>query len=360
MNKQTIILKAEDLDDCLTAEDKERLAQMDELYHQVMTSFTILSTDHTEKEQDKAHDALIALYNEMGSVVQELCQKESNIQVHSFLTSQENHSEASRLIAKLRDLRTENQEFIYYIQRAYEMLFKLAYGGMHRTNKNYIIVKTPVTKPVQNYAVHKINNIDDKIEQTVMCVMLRGALLPAMIMSKEIQEYSSHGYVTPFALFKISRDDKKGEHNMEYILDLDRSYFNLETLDGKDLIFADPMNATGGSLVTVVKYLLDAGIKPRSIRFFNVISALKGALRSVRALEHCQVYTLWMDPVLNSAAYIMPGLGDAGDRINGSDPPDNPRNILQLIADYGSNIARLYRAQLREIENRVLKQNKRI
>ena len=92
-----------------------------------------------------------------------------------------------------------------------------------------------------------------------MCVMLRGALLPAMIMSKEIQEYSSRGYVTPFALFKISRDDTKEEHNMEYVLDLDLSYFDLAALDGKDLFFADPMNATGGSLVTIVKYLLEQG-----------------------------------------------------------------------------------------------------
>jgi uracil phosphoribosyltransferase len=183
--------------------------------------------------------------------------------------------------------------------------------------------------------------------------MLRGALLPSMIMSKEIEEYSSHGYVTPFALFKIYRNDAKQEHNMEYILDLDRSYFFLEQLEGKDLIFADPMNATGGSLVTVVKYLLSEGIKPKSIQFFNVIAALKGSLRAVRALENCQVYTLWMDPVLNENAYIMPGLGDAGDRINGTDS-ELPRNIIQLMADYGSNIARLYRAQLREIEETVL------
>ncbi|MDR0497225.1 MAG: uracil phosphoribosyltransferase, partial [Treponema sp.] len=257
------------------------------------------------------------------------------------------------LIAKLRDTRTENVEFVYYIQRAYEMLFKLAFGGTTGASKNYLIVKTPVTIPVQNFAVHKITNIDDKIENTVMCVMLRGALLPSMIMSKEIEEYSSHGYVTPFALFKIHRDENRHEHDMEYILDLDRSYFKLENLEGKDLIFADPMNATGGSLVTVVKYLLNEGIQPRSIQFFNVISALKGALRAVRALENCKVYTLWMDPVLNENAYIMPGLGDAGDRINGRDS-EQPRNIIQLAADYGSNIARLYRAQLREIEDTVL------
>jgi uracil phosphoribosyltransferase len=141
---------------------------------------------------------------------------------------------------------------------------------------------------------------------------------------------------------------------MEYILDLDRSYFDISQLDGKDLIFADPMNATGGSLVTVVKYLLDQGVRPKSVQFFNVISALKGALRSVRALENCRVYTLWMDPVLNQAAYILPGLGDAGDRINGRDAEENPRNIIQLIADYGANIAGLYREQLREIEATVL------
>jgi uracil phosphoribosyltransferase len=114
------------------------------------------------------------------------------------------------------------------------------------------------------------------------------------------------------------------------------------------------MNATGGSLVTVIKYLLDEGVKPKSVRFFNVIAALKGALRVVRALDNCSVYTLWMDPVLNELAYILPGLGDAGDRINGRDVTEHPRNIIQLIADYGSNIAQLYREQLREIEGTVL------
>jgi uracil phosphoribosyltransferase len=185
--------------------------------------------------------------------------------------------------------------------------------------------------------------------------MLRGALLPSMIVSKEIQEFSSKGYVTPFALFKIKRDDTKHESNMEYILDLDRSYFKVEELDGKDLIFADPMNATGGSLVTVVKYILDLGVKPKSVRFMTVISALKGALRAVRAVENMTVYTLWMDPALNEMAYIMPGLGDAGDRINGKDMEETPRDMIQLLADYGSGISSLYRAQIRTIEETVLR-----
>jgi uracil phosphoribosyltransferase len=234
------------------------------------------------------------------------------------------------------------------------MLFNFAYTEELNSNKNHLIIKTPVNVPVQNYAIHKIPDVDESIENSVMCVMLRGALLPSMIMSKEMQEYSSTGYVSPFALFRIKRDDSKKEINMEYILDLDRSYFKLEDLDDKDLVFADPMNATGGSLVTIVKYILEQGVRPRSIKFFNVISALKGSLRIVRALEHIQVFTLWMDPVLNDAAYILPGLGDAGDRLNGADPDDLPRNIIQLIADYGSNIAALYRSQVRKIEKTVL------
>ena len=114
------------------------------------------------------------------------------------------------------------------------------------------------------------------------------------------------------------------------------------------------MNATGGSLVTVVKYLQDQGVHPKSIAFFNTISTLKGSIRVTRALPNCTCYTLWVDPVMNEKAYIMPGLGDAGDRLNGCDTKDAPRNIIQLIADYGHNISGLYRKQLYEIEQVVL------
>ena len=61
-----------------------------------------------------------------------------------------------------------------------------------------------------------------------------------------------------------------------------------------------------------------------------------------------------MDPVLNEQAYILPGLGDAGDRLNGVDMGPEPRNMIQLIADYGSGIVNLYRDQVIEIEKTVL------
>ena len=343
MNVDKIVLKAEDLDGYLTKDDLDDLARLQEMYKGATAHFAA---------EDK--DAIIRDFDEMGHEMQNICSKHPNLKVYSFDTEEGAHAEASRVIAKLRSVNTGHEEFLYYSQRAYEMLFRLAYTDQHTDKKNHIIVKTPVKDPVQNYAVHKIPDIDHKIENAVMCVMLRGALLPSMIMSKEIEEYSSSGYVTPFALFKINRDDSRHENDMQYILNLKNSFFKLEELDGKDLIFADPMNATGGSLVTVVKYLQSQGVRPRSIKFFNVISALKGSLRVIRALDNCTCYTLWLDPVLNERSYIMPGLGDAGDRLNGADTHEQPRNIIQLIADYGSNIAGLYRSQMRKIEQTVL------
>lgn len=349
-----VILGAADLDGYLTDEDRSNLSRMNVHYQEALDVFSTLSHSANSSETERAKERIIELYNTMGDLMQETLAKNSAVRVYSFLTPRTTHGEASRLIAKLRDVKTQHHEFVYYIQRAYELLFNLAFGGSNSPKKNYLSVVTPVNDPVQNFAVHKIPDVDDEIRNSVMCVMLRGALLPSMIMSKEIQEYSSSGYVTPFALFKIHRDDTRGEKDMRYILDLDKSFIDLDALQGKDLFFADPMNATGGSLVTIVKYLLDQGVRPRSVKFFNVISALKGALRIVRAIENATVYTLWMDPALNERAYIMPGLGDAGDRLNGRDEEDLPRNIIQLIADYGSNIAALYRAQVRKIEETVL------
>lgn len=348
----TIVLHATDLDGYLTASDKEKLNEAHRLYDETTEKFKQIEAD-----QGDAIELLTPLFEQVGRYLKEVVSQEPHIHVYSFETPQVQHGSASRLIFKLRNPETQHEEFLYYVQRAYELLFAHVYADKVLPNKRSIVTQTPVSYPIQNYAIHKIPDIDALIENSVMCVMLRGALLPSMIISKEIEEYSSNGFVTPFALFKIRRDDAKNEQNMDYLLDLERSFYSLEELDGKDLIFADPMNATGGSLVTIVKYLNSQGVKPRSVKFINVISALKGALRVVRAVEGAEVYTLWMDPVLNEKAYILPGLGDAGDRLNGSDEVDRPRNMIQLMADYGTNITNLYRNQVRAIENTVLGYN---
>jgi uracil phosphoribosyltransferase len=344
------ILQAPELDGFLSADDKEHIVKMNILYDDVIKAAKAQATDGVGAAFQQK---LIALYGTMGERMQEIVAREPRLHVYSFETPKHAHGEVSRLIAKLRDVHTDREEFVYYIQRAYELLFNFAFGSMATKNKNYLIVETPVTQPARNFAVHKIPNIDADVQNTIMCVLLRGALLPCMIMSKEIEEYSSSKHVTPFMLFNIHRNSAKKEHEMEYIFDPAGSYFDLDSMNGKDLLFADPMNATGGSLVTIVKFLKENGVSPKSIGFFNIISSLKGALRIVRALENVNVYTLWMDPVLNTQAYILPGLGNVGDRINGPYKEGANRNIIQLLADYDAHIIRLYRSQLQKIEEAV-------
>ncbi len=346
-----IILHATDLDGFLTDQDKTALSQVESMYDESLAACRLIDGNPSDKD---ALARLVGSARDIGHKLEEIAKANKRIHVYSFDTPDEMHGECSRIISKLRDPETGHEEFLYYIQRAYELMFTHTFADECLPKKRSLIQKTPVTNPVRNYAVHKIPDVDDMIHNSVMCVMLRGALLPSMIISKEIEDYSSDRYITPFALFKIKRDESRSEKNMDYILDLDKSFFDLEGLDGKDLIFADPMNATGGSLVTIVKYLKDEGIRPKSIKFINVISALKGALRITRAIEEAEVYTLWMDPVLNDKAYILPGLGDAGDRLNGVDSGSSPRNMVQLIADYGTSIVNLYRDQVREIEKTVL------
>ena len=348
-----IILHASDLDGFLTDWDKEALQEIETMHSAV--SNTAREMEEAEGDaRKKKEEELTEGSKAIGYRLEYISRKVPSIHVYSFESPREQHGEASRIIAKLRNPKTGHEEFLYYIQRAYEILFAHVFADACLNKKRSIIQKTPVTYPSQNYAVHRIPDVDELVHNTVMCVMLRGALLPSMIISKEIEDYSSDGFITPFALFRIKRDETRAEKNMNYVLDLNRSFFNISELDGKDLVFADPMNATGGSLVTIIKYLKENGVKPKSVKFINVISALKGALRISRAIPEAEVYTLWMDPVLNDKAYILPGLGDAGDRLNGVDHDGEGRNMIQLIADYGQSVVNLYRNQVKEIEKTVL------
>ena len=117
-----VILKAEDLDGFLLQSDKEKLAALGKIYEKLSACFESYSVSPSDKNEEKK---LIELYNELGGVMQDICRGEKALNVYSFGTAQENHAEASRLIAKLRNIKTPSPEFIYYIQRAYELLFNL-------------------------------------------------------------------------------------------------------------------------------------------------------------------------------------------------------------------------------------------
>jgi len=84
----------------------------------------------------------------------------------------------------------------------------------------------------------------------------------------------------------------------------------------RDVFVVDPMLATGGSSVAAITMLKEKGVK--NIRFMCIIAAPEGLERMKREHPDVDVYVGAMDEHLNEKGYIVPGLGDAGDRIFGT------------------------------------------
>src|SRR5215469_2710546 len=84
----------------------------------------------------------------------------------------------------------------------------------------------------------------------------------------------------------------------------------------RDFFLLDPMLATGGSAVSAVTSLKRAGAA--RIKFLCVVAAPAGIERLAHAHPDVQVYCAALDRELNASGYILPGLGDAGDRLFGT------------------------------------------
>ena len=87
-------------------------------------------------------------------------------------------------------------------------------------------------------------------------------------------------------------------------------------IDQRTIVVVDPMLATGGSAVAAVDFIKARGGK--NIKFMCIIAAPEGIDRLMEAHPDIHLYVGHLDRCLNENAYIMPGLGDAGDRIFGT------------------------------------------
>ena len=87
-------------------------------------------------------------------------------------------------------------------------------------------------------------------------------------------------------------------------------------IDERDVLVLDPMLATGGSAIDAVSIIKRS--HPKSIKFLCIIAAPEGIQALAEAHPDVQVYCAAVDRCLNEKCYILPGLGDAGDRIFGT------------------------------------------
>lgn len=84
----------------------------------------------------------------------------------------------------------------------------------------------------------------------------------------------------------------------------------------KEVLLLDPMLATGGSACDAISLIKERGAK--RIKFLSILAAPEGLEKLKKEHEDVQIYTASVDRQLNESGYILPGLGDAGDRLFGS------------------------------------------
>ena len=118
-------------------------------------------------------------------------------------------------------------------------------------------------------------------------------------------------------LFPLAKVGHIGMCRNEETLEPDTYYCKLpKDIENKFVIVIDPMLATGGSACDAIALLKEKGCK--NIKFMAIIGAPEGISRVAEAHPDVMIYVSTVDRCLNEHGYILPGLGDAGDRLFGT------------------------------------------
>ena len=118
-------------------------------------------------------------------------------------------------------------------------------------------------------------------------------------------------------LFPTAKVGHIGMYRNEETLEPETYYCKLpDGIEDKLVLLLDPMLATGGSACDAIDLLKKKGCK--NIRFMAIIGAPEGVSRVAKAHPDVKIYVSTLDRGLNEHGYILPGLGDAGDRLFGT------------------------------------------
>lgn len=118
-------------------------------------------------------------------------------------------------------------------------------------------------------------------------------------------------------LFPSARVGHIGMYRDEETLEPQSYYCKLpDGIEDKLVLVVDPMLATGGSACDAIQLLKDRGCK--HIKFMAIIGAPEGVSKVAEAHPDVGIYVSTLDRCLNENGYILPGLGDAGDRLFGT------------------------------------------
>ncbi len=193
-------------------------------------------------------------------------------------------------VAILRDERTSMKEFRELVE---EITTLMVYEALHDVPTKKVMVKTP-------------------LEVTEQTMVQDGAVTIVPILRAGL------GMVNGVhTLFPTARVGHIGLYRDEETLEPHEYYCKLpEGIENSIAILLDPMLATGGSAVQAIDALKARGCK--NIRLMNIIGAPVGVETVAEAHPDVKIYVSTLDRQLNDVGYIVPGLGDAGDRLFGT------------------------------------------
>ena len=194
-------------------------------------------------------------------------------------------------IAILRDERTSMKEFRELVEEITTLMtYESLKDGVQTTQ---IEVKTPLETCKQS--VVSDNSI-------VIVPILRAGL--GMVNGVHV-------------LFPSAKVGHIGMYRNEETLVPETYYCKLpDGIEDKLVLLVDPMLATGGSACDAIQLLKDKGCK--QIKFMAIIAAPEGVEKVSKAHPDVEIFVSTLDRTLNEHGYILPGLGDAGDRIFGT------------------------------------------
>jgi uracil phosphoribosyltransferase len=196
----------------------------------------------------------------------------------------------SELIGKLRDKRTSPVDFRTYLKRLGNFL---AYEAAKQFTKKSVEVETPLGKAVF-----------ETIEEDIVIVTILRAALP---MSEGVLEVIPRAKVGVISASRGKQIDEDGTN-----FRIDCTYSNIPFLENKTAIIVDPMLASGSTLSFIIQQLEVQ--KPSKLIILSAIASKYGVQRIIDNHPQAIIITGEVDQELNSKGYIVPGLGDAGDR----------------------------------------------
>jgi uracil phosphoribosyltransferase len=192
-------------------------------------------------------------------------------------------------LTRLRDARTQPQEFR-------RLLGEIAALMTYEATRSFGVKKISVRTPLEKTAGAQLE------KEIVLVPVLRAGLG----MLHKILELVPHARV---GFIGLKRDEATLAAHF-YQKSLPKNLRNVE------VILIDPMLATGGSAVAAVDFLREQGA--RSIRLVSLVAAPEGIARVRKSHKTLPIFTAAIDRQLNNVGYILPGLGDAGDRLFGT------------------------------------------